>query len=563
MAKSEPKSIQIHLQEGIDGGYQKIVQQITAIAKPVVHSSNDVLILITVDIKFVPDIAALDGVRSIGLDFPKETQNTRARGILECPPLDMGLDKTALDGRGQIITVADTGFDKGTLGDVHPAFQNRVKDLIAISRVGTGQTNDPNGHGTHVAGSAVGNGNSPETGSVTGTAPGAKLIVQSLYHPPSGKLWFPSRSNLMIEAMTQGSWIHSCSFGTGTQELYSAEAEEVDNILFLRPKFLVCNSAGNDGDEKGRVNGAAGMKNGIIVGASYNLQQVKGTTFDEDGALADPANMVAWSNPGPGEDGRIKPDIVAPGVAILSTASRDPDFQTAAKKIAGFTIPGTRRINKGGKAPNDLYWYASGTSMATPLVSGCLAILRQALLERHTDVEPNASLVKALLIHGAIDLSLRGGTYQKKPIPPAPNPIQGHGLVNMERSLEPVLDEANALHGMWEDQVVNITDSVEFIRWTPDHTAAPPGQLYDVVLTLVYTDRAGRYLQSEIVYDVAIQTGPLKGKVYPSPRGDNVLTLKCPDIPADTTFKVLVRAKRLFLAQPQAFSLVWSTRKKQ
>ena len=137
-----------------------------------VESSNDLDLQITVDIKFVPEIAALDGVRSIGLNFLKEPQNTRARAVMEFPPLDVGQNNTALDGKGQIITVADSGFNKGNLRDVHPAFQDRVIELQAISMASTGQTNDPTGHGTHVSGSAVGNGNSPETGSVTGTAPG-------------------------------------------------------------------------------------------------------------------------------------------------------------------------------------------------------------------------------------------------------------------------------------------------------------------------------------------------------------------------------------------------------
>ena len=179
---------------------------------------------------------------------------------------------------------------------------------------------------------------------------------------------------------------------------------------------------------------------------------------------------------------------------------------------------------------------------------------------RNRDQEPNASLVKALLIHGAKDLNHHGGTYQKKPIGPAPNPIEGHGRVHMERSIEPVLDERNESHGMWEDQVVSITETANSMRWTPNSTVL--NQLYDVHITLVYTDRPGRDLQSELVYDVKIENGNLKGKVFSSSRGDNVLTLKCPNIPASTNFTIIVRAKRLYNAQPQAFSLVWSTRKK-
>ena len=55
--------VQIHLHEGPEGDAKKVIEQISAITKTTVHSSNIILVVVTVDIKAVPNIAALDGVR--------------------------------------------------------------------------------------------------------------------------------------------------------------------------------------------------------------------------------------------------------------------------------------------------------------------------------------------------------------------------------------------------------------------------------------------------------------------------------------------------------------------
>ena len=495
---------------------------------------------------------------------------------MECPPAIGKPDDPALDGAGQIVTVADTGFDRGDINNVHPAFQGRVKELFSFSRPNpnpdrvndpfgwkTGLTNDPHGHGTHVSGSAVGKGDSKETGSVTGTAPGAQLIVQSLLNPATGQMDGPSRSTIMEEAFKEGSYISNHSFGTDTKEPYDADAEDVDFMIFRNPKLLISQAAGNAGDQGYTVAGCANSKNGITVGAVYNARQMSETSYNKDGEVGKPHNIVDYSNAGQAGADRLKPDVVAPGVCILSTASQDPVFQAEDKKFLGlFTIPGTRPLDKYGRAPNQYYRFSSGTSMAAPQVTGCLAVLRQALMRRnehggHAEA-PNASLIKALLIHGATDIS--DGFYQKKPIGGAPNNIQGNGLVNMERSLAPIRDVANDLHGMWEDRVQRREEPVTFTRWTP---SAPAGSRWDIDVTLVFTDWAGRKLQSVLSYDVRFDSGPMKGQSFSSPRReDNVLRLRCPDIPANTTFTILVWAKRLFQARPLSFSLVWSVRRK-
>ena len=79
--------------------------------------------------------------------------------------------------------------------------------------------------------------------------------------------------------------------------------------------------------------------------------------------------------------------VVAPGASILSTLSR------AVKKAS----------TDYGISSDKLFYFSGGTSMATPLVAGCVAVLREILRENGTP-RPSAALIKALLINGAVEL---------------------------------------------------------------------------------------------------------------------------------------------------------------
>lgn len=90
-----------------------------------------------------------------------------------------------LQGSDQVVAVADTGFDIGSTTDVHPAFKDRVLALIPMTSRSC--PDDPNGHGTHVAGSVLGDGNSPKMGgNIQGTASKASLVLQSILNKTGG-----------------------------------------------------------------------------------------------------------------------------------------------------------------------------------------------------------------------------------------------------------------------------------------------------------------------------------------------------------------------------------------
>lgn len=170
-------------------------------------------------------------------------------------------------------------------------------------------------------------------------------------------------------------------------------------------------AAGNDGTDANRdgisdleqIGSQAAAKNCITVGASENFRPDLPLTFgafsqfNERPFKFDPmANnldgMAAFSSRGPTQENRVKPDVVAPGTGILSALSKDATDEET------FGVSGDPK-----------WFYDAGTSMATPLVSGCAAIVRQALqaqppAEASESFEPSAALVKAVLINGAVEL---------------------------------------------------------------------------------------------------------------------------------------------------------------
>ncbi|MGD8433941.1 MAG: S8 family serine peptidase, partial [Syntrophobacterales bacterium] len=138
--------------------------------------------------------------------------------------------------------------------------------------------------------------------------------------------------------------------------------------------------------------------------------------------------MAAFSSRGPCLDGRIKPDIVAPGTNIVSTKS----------SATGSTLWG-----QGPDLAGSQYTFSGGTSMSTPLVAGAAALVRQF----YTDVEglippnpPSAALIKATLLNGAFDMSpgqYGTGSTREIPTPPRPNNVEGWGRVDLETSIFP------------------------------------------------------------------------------------------------------------------------------
>tara|TARA_B100001146_G_scaffold221624_1_gene232417 strand:- start:81 stop:3692 length:3612 start_codon:yes stop_codon:yes gene_type:complete len=167
-------------------------------------------------------------------------------------------------------------------------------------------------------------------------------------------------------------------------------------------------AAGNEGSQGAQsIAPPATAKNVLTVGAS---------TTGRPGT-ASVGQVASFSSIGPTADGRIKPDIVAPGVQICSARAEE------AQNPAGWSCSSAR--HSGTTTP--LYMSADGTSASAPVVGGAALLARQFLRTELSISNPDSALIKAILINGARDL----GTAN------IPNMDEGWGQLDLEESLYP------------------------------------------------------------------------------------------------------------------------------
>ena len=192
------------------------------------------------------------------------------------------------------------------------------------------------------------------------------------------------------------------------------------------------------------------------------------------------------------------------------------------------------------------YTYISGTSMATPLVAGCAAQLRELLGRRHNQYAPSAALMKALLINSAHDLR---GQYSPSECAATPNFAEGYGRVN----LDSVLQAGTDLHLLSnEEHELDTGECRDFML----EVAA--GQSLRV--TLVWTDPPGDRLQNDLDLTVTDAAGTIRlGNGTPTSnqpdRVNNVEQVTW-DNPAAGTVTIRVSAYNITQGNGQDFALV-------
>lgn len=485
-----PVTIDVELHRGVDVQAElPLVAAAAHLTEQEVTLSGD-KIRMTCKRRRLDDIAAVDGVRSLREVAPNKLANDVARKIIRAPALTIGVAQP-FDGRGEVVAVADTGFDRGDKAAPHPAFEGRVMALYPVGR--PGRTDDPHGHGTHVAGSVLGDGNStPNGGRISGTAPGASLVLQSLLDAGGG-LTLPTDLNDLFRPPYEehGARIHTNSWGsTGNFGQYGSQSREVDEFVYGHRDMLICFAAGNEGVDRngdGSIDGGSitppgTAKNCLTVGACENKRPDFPMTYGQgwsklysaiplrDNKVADdPDGMAAFSSRGPTHDNRIKPDVVAPGTYILSTRSRATQSQ-------GWKL-----------SADPLYMYEGGTSMATPLVAGCAAAVRSFLRVQHKVGHPSAALMKALIINAAHDMH---GNYQPSETGPTPNNNEGFGRVDLGAVIGPY-EPGETLKFFDEGKLLDTGES-ETLTFAIPH---PGGRLK---ATLVWTDPPGESLQNDL-----------------------------------------------------------------
>lgn len=359
-----------------------------------------------IDLAKRPEVAVIEELE------PPRLFDEAARTLLG---LANGHKKIDLEGDGEIIGIADTGIDKS-----HPDLKDRIAGLSAWGR--KGDTSDPDGHGTHVAGCAVGNGTASQ-GKVMGAAPQAKIFFQSILDKNGGLGGLPNNiGDLLKEAYDKGARIHNNSWGAFKFAGYTNTSLDVDRFVVDHPDMLVVIAAGNDGlgiprKANAVMNAAEGFvdwpsvaapataKNGLTVGASRNSRKAGGyselTWHDawperfpyppiaDELISSNDQCLAAFSSRGPCDDQRIKPDVVAPGTDIAAARSQEAPLHKF----------------WGAYPKNHMYGFMGGTSMAAPYVAGCAAIVREWYRKSGKWNTPSAALLKSTLINGTQRIS--------------------------------------------------------------------------------------------------------------------------------------------------------------
>lgn len=369
-----------------------------------------------------------------------------------------------------------------------------VTDSCFQTITNDGAVDVDSGHGTHVAGSILSSGASNGIGK--GGAPAARLAFQAtenwvkvsslckaLYGYTDGYYLtgLNNLSGLFQEAYNAGARVHSNSWGSAAAGAYNANSQTADQFMWNNKDMLITFSAGNEGADanadgvvdSGSLGAPATAKNVLAVGASENArsdnypcatsltytshdttyqngqtctsmggQNLLGTPRQRWGFTANPiaddptagnsGQMAAFSSRGPVDDGRIKPDVVAPGTWILSTYSDlyqegygDPvNPKNSAYQMDGWGIP-----------YDGYYKYFGGTSMSNPIAAGGAVVVRD-FYQKAYGANASAALVKATLINSAVDMLDENNDGANDNDFPIPNVHEGWGRVNIDSATD-------------------------------------------------------------------------------------------------------------------------------
>ncbi|MES2376073.1 MAG: S8/S53 family peptidase [Bacteroidota bacterium] len=279
---------------------------------------------------------------------------------------------------------------------------------------------------------------------------------------------------------------------------YSDDAMVYDEIAFNAPEYLIVQAAGNSHGEtgptvgntyygyasktdptmvnKGPFTGDISSNNGydVISGTANakNILTVGAVNPSPTGPITSTVQIAPFSSWGPTDDGRIKPDICGNGVNVLST---------------------------GRGAPN-AYFSTSGTSAATPNVSGSLFLLQEYYALKNSGNFMRSATLKGLACHTAYDAGNPGPDY-----------IYGWGLLNMSRAAQTITDNgskslineetlANGLVQTYTMEATNNEPLMATLTWTdPKGEPTVYGVVNDHALKLVndldlrFTDGSATY----------------------------------------------------------------------
>jgi hypothetical protein len=420
--------------------------------------------------------------------------------------------------RYPIVEITDDGLDGGDAANIrHPDFYergdtSRPDRVLAIHNcTADASAAGPAGHGNLNAGIIAAYNNRSGSGFSDaagyryglGVAPYARLAATKIFRDDGtyavggcggDYLGIVAQGVAHGATISSNSWAddsapYQGAYDVGAQQ-YDALTRDADPDRPGNQAQLHIFAAGNAGPQPGSVGTPGTAKNVLSIGASENVH-ADGVP-DGCGYLnADSADDIAsFSARGPSDDGRAKPDLVAPGIHVSGPATQ-PSFNGLG--ICGPLYP----------SGQSLYTWSSGTSHAAPAAAGAAALVHElygrALAPGAT---PSPAMLKALLLNAA--RYLRGSGAGDS----LPGAAQGWGALNLGPLVAPTTrylhDQQRVLHSSGDS--FSVTGSV-----------ADPAKPLRV--TLVWSDAPGsplaaRALVNDLDLEVTVGNTRYLGNVF-------------------------------------------------
>ena len=324
-------------------------------------------------------------------------------------------------------------WDGGAVLSTHDELIGRITQVDGATTLSN--------HATHVAGTLIASGEDP---SAKGMAHKATLLAYD-WNSDESEMATAASNGLEMSNHSYGyitGWDGSANwYGDTTISnseayrfgFYDNQAKSWDDIAYNAPHYLIVKAAGNDRNDDAPIAGTQHTHNGVgTFTDNHNSDGFDNGGYDTISAAAIAKNVLtvgavndvsSYNNPndvimssfsgwGPADDGRIKPDIVGNGVGLRSSvASGNSDYSSY-----------------------------SGTSMASPNITGSLALLQQYYKQTHSNTPMRSATLKALVIHTANESGSDLGPDYKF----------GWGLVNVEKAAQRIQ----------EDNTTNVIDEL-------------------------------------------------------------------------------------------------------
>lgn len=439
------------------GGYVMFGQTVTATQRAV----NDSLVKVLTARNLSAKEKAIRTAKEKGWPLKIETENSYSELIRlseEGTPIyyktsNAGSARTSranklYEGGGLGLALSGAGIQAGIWDGKHA----RVSHLTFGGRAQIMDVFTENAvHPTHVAGTMIGTG---ATGATTfnanakGIAFGANLTVHD---------WNNDTGEMTAEAADLV--VSNHSYGLDTEQsfplyyfgAYLQDSKDIDAITFNNPYYQPVIAAGNDRDSNANPNkfgndllttmGTA--KNAVVVAA---VAQVNSYTSPQSVSIA------SFSNFGPTDDFRIKPDIATKGINVLSSSSTS----------------------------NTAYATLSGTSMAAPGISGCIILLQEHYKNLNGETtRMRSATVRALLAHTADEVGSEAG----------PDHMTGWGLMNAEKAAL-LISKKGSQNAVFQENTLSQSQTYTI--------SVVANGIDPLVATLSWTDRPGMLSSSTV-----------------------------------------------------------------